>query len=287
MGGPSKRGFRRAGFTLIELLVVIAIIAILAALLLPALAKAKSKAKQAACLNNLRQVGIAAVSYTHDYGGYPGDYSANYGCYAWMTRILPNAASNHAIFCCPAAPADSAWDTNFNKTLGGQNMSGVYDPWVVTPGSRFSMAYNDWGLGNAPQMALSSPNAALGLGGDVDGAYYHGLMKDTMVVAPSQMIMLADGRALQVGTSGSWEANLDPTDTTGSDGQLPSNRHNWRTDVMCCDGHVEKALRSDVINEAPSNAWRQRWNNDNQPHNELTWTPLAPNNPSAQLDPSY
>jgi prepilin-type N-terminal cleavage/methylation domain-containing protein/prepilin-type processing-associated H-X9-DG protein len=66
---------KRQGFTLIELLVVIAIIAILAAMLLPVLAKTKTKAQGIFCMNNTHQLMLSMIQYTHDYTDYfPPNY---------------------------------------------------------------------------------------------------------------------------------------------------------------------------------------------------------------------
>jgi hypothetical protein len=169
--------------------------------------------------------------------------------------------NNRNSFCCPAAPQDSFWDTNFNKTLGGTGENGVYSPWVITPAARFSLGYNDWGLylEHKPQ---------LGLGGDVDVGigFYQGPVKDTDVASPAEMIMLADVRAQENASLISFDANLDPTDDSSGHSQWPSNRHNYRIDILYTDAHCDATAQRPPVVNPNSSLWRRRWNLDHRSH---------------------
>ncbi len=101
----------RRAFTLIELLVVIAIIAILAAILFPVFARAREKARQASCLSNVKQMGLAALMYAQDYDEMvvPGEIRIP-GAQRWMGEggLLLPYVKNVQIFRCPSADGPAA-----------------------------------------------------------------------------------------------------------------------------------------------------------------------------------
>lgn len=161
----------RRGFTLIELLVVIAIIAILAAILFPVFAKARQRARDSACLSNLKQLGTAVNLYAADYDDYvyPQVYNeywsmpagaapprtVSFAAQHWATVYQRYVGNSNEIFRCP-------FDDNLKKTDQGDISYRFGDrfPNLTEPQKRVSYIYVGLDIwksgGSAPLMNAST-----------------------------------------------------------------------------------------------------------------------------------
>jgi prepilin-type N-terminal cleavage/methylation domain-containing protein len=153
---------RRAprGFTLIELLVVIAIIAILAAILFPVFAQARAKARQTACLSNMKQIGLAFAGYTSDYDGavapaYMGG-PAPVPIVAWPTLLQPYM-KNVDVFVCPGATTDlfNPDPQYIDNTSNARRYVGTTDPQVTGSTASATGDGSDVGYSLVPRMSYS------------------------------------------------------------------------------------------------------------------------------------
>lgn len=199
------------GFTLIELLVVIAIIAILAGLFLPALAKAKAKVRSIACLNNLKQWGLAMQVYAVDNDdflpeeGSANALSSNNGWYVVLPRALglktyhempwrtnPSASLGRSIWICPANTNRSNGNNLFHYCLNEHiDGTGAEDrPARLSSINRPSQVV--WLFDNGKRAAVAQQNNV-----------------HTNLHSQGAQFSFLDGHAARFGNSEYWDFTLD------------------------------------------------------------------------------
>jgi len=223
---------RIVSFTLIELLVVIAIIAILAAMLLPALSKARAKARAISCTSNVKQMGTALMMYK-------GDNEDQTPFFQWGTHRIPdgsNAAANAAKPWHQAA-YDYIGDIKPFQCPGNQKKTGAcygwyIDNWTVDSGSGSNVMpnYGYSELGQSDSWVMS------------------------MIKYPSESLEMADCREPSIGHTGtSWQTGggLTPqgyfyrvlacsVGSSPAEGQYEDSAvHGGSVNLEFYDGHVE------------------------------------------------
>jgi len=223
---------REKGFTLIELLVVIAIIAILAALLLPALARAKANALNAACLNNLKQLETSWHLYTVDYNDLVVPNNSVYGV------GVPNATG--ASWCPGSARYDTTTTNIQNGLLFEYNRSvGIYH----CPADLSTI--EDQAGNKLPQLRNRSYNMSQSVNGypefDQFLLTHIPCFKRSAQVqgpGPSQCLVFIDENEDTL-LDAQFGMPTDYYDGTTMWWDMPSNRHSQGANLSFSDGHVE------------------------------------------------
>jgi prepilin-type N-terminal cleavage/methylation domain-containing protein/prepilin-type processing-associated H-X9-DG protein len=211
---------RLKGFTLIELLVVIAIIAILAAILFPVFAQAREKARQAACLSNAKQIGLACRMYAQDYDDFnvPERLLLKGGHYVSFRVLLQPYVKNKQVFICSSASQLNTYATTNWEAQGYDHPSGKPH---LTAG--YAMNRVHWDPGSA--WDTKGPNPSTGDNFSV---------ADASIVAPAECILIMDSVSGGTNTDGWYSVHYQSNNPGFIRGVNPQKYYGGKQDMGCC-----------------------------------------------------
>jgi prepilin-type N-terminal cleavage/methylation domain-containing protein/prepilin-type processing-associated H-X9-DG protein len=253
----------RSGFTLIELLVVIAIIAILAAILFPVFAQAREKARQTACLSNMKQQGTAVMMYSQDYDetlpcwwvAHPNtDLPAGWNdTWYWYVQVLPYV-KNRDVFRCPSASGPAGY-----KAVDGHipDIGEVFDPSERDAQGRLVRSWNvgTGGYGwNACFISTQQMTVRGSIVGNPTGMSLASLTRPAQTIMIGEILKATNAAGIYM-TKALYD--MIPQSTAIGCGYPPSSpvgnrayRHNEGATVTFFDGHA-KWYKADALNTNP------------------------------------